>query len=89
MTDERTCIRRVSGEGEAQQIRAFLNAHDLPCELLGEALRKTHGLTIDGLGEVEVHVAPRHVDEALKLLARVDAGEMQIEDWAETDGDAP
>jgi len=75
--------------GHTPMVRLSRIGRDLPCELLGEALRKTHGLTIDGLGEVEVHVAPRHVEQALELLARVDAGEMQIEDWAEADGDAP
>jgi len=84
-----TCIQRVSGEFEAQQIKAFLGVHDIPCEFRGEALRKTHGLTLDGLGMVEIHVPLEHVERARELLARVESGEMRIEDLpatTETDG---
>ena len=40
----------ASGEMHAQQVRAFLEAAGIPTAVRGEALRHTHGLTIDGLG---------------------------------------
>lgn len=89
MAASETCIHRVSGEFEAQQIKAFLGVHDIPCEFRGEALRKTHGLTLDGLGMVEIHVPPEFVEQARDLLARVESGEMRVEDFPdsrETDG---
>ena len=78
-----TCVHRVSGEFEAQQIKAFLGAHDIPCEFRGESLRKTQGLTLDGLGMVEIHVPPAYVERARDLLARVESGEMRVEDLPE------
>jgi hypothetical protein len=74
------CVRRVSGEFEAQQVRAFLEANEVPSFMRGEALRNTHALTIDGLGEVEIHVSPEHAERARDLLARADAGDLQIEE---------
>jgi hypothetical protein len=77
-----TCVFTASGEFDAQQIKAFLQAHDIPCEFKGEALRLTHGLTLDGLGEVEVHVPPELVERARDLLARVEAGELRLDEHA-------
>jgi hypothetical protein len=74
-----TCVYTAEGEVEAQQIRAFLEANDIPCVFQGEALRKTHGLTLDGLGEVEIHVPRDYVEQARELLAKADAGELRLE----------
>jgi hypothetical protein len=74
-----TCVYTAEGEVEAQQIRAFLEANDIPCAFQGEALRKTHGLTLDGLGEVEIHVPRDYVEQAKELLAKADAGELRLE----------
>lgn len=78
MKTERTCVKTVNGEVEAQQVKAFLNAHDIPCELRGEALRTTFGFTLDGLGVVQIHVPEEYVAQARELLARVDAGELAL-----------
>ena len=75
-----TCVFVASGEIEAQQIRAFLEAHGIPCVFRGEALRKTHGLTLDGLGLVEILVSEEFAAQARELLASADAGELAIED---------
>jgi hypothetical protein len=84
MSEKETCVYKAEGEIEAQQIRAFLEANDIPCVFLGEALRKTHGLTLDGLGEVEIHVPEEFVEQAKALLASAEAGELRLE---EEDGD--
>jgi len=83
MQDDTVVVRTASGEFEAQQVRAFLEAHDIPCELHGEALRNTHGLTVDGLGRVELRVPPAHAARAEELLASVDRGDLRIDDWAD------
>lgn len=75
-----TCVFVASGEIEAQQIRAFLEAHGIPSGLRGEALRKTHGLTLDGLGQVEILVPEEFVEQARELLASADAGDLAITD---------
>lgn len=76
---EETCVHVANGEFYAQQVKAFLEAHGIACEFRGEALRTTHGFTLDGLGEVRIHVAPEHVERALGLLALVESGELDLE----------
>jgi hypothetical protein len=80
MPSKETCVHTASGETDAQHVRGFLEAHGIHSEFHGEALRNTHGLTLDGLGRVEVHVSIDRVAEARDLLARADAGELTLND---------
>jgi hypothetical protein len=89
MPTKETCVHTASGELDAQHVKAFLEAHEIPCEFHGEALRNTHGLTLDGLGRVEVHVLIERVAEARELLARADAGELMLDDSSDTSVDDP
>ena len=82
-----TCVYETEGEVEAQQVRSFLEAHGIPCVFHGESLRKTHGLTLDGLGQVAIHVPEEFVEEAKELLAKADAGELSLD--AEDEGTVP
>ena len=78
--------RRVftaNGEIQAQQVRAFLEAAGISSELRGEALRNTHGLTLDGLGMVEIVVADEDEERARELLASAERGEFRIADEGE------
>ena len=59
-------------------MRAFLEAHGIPTVVRGEALRKTHAFVLDGLGAVEIMVAPNHAADARDLIARVESGELEI-----------
>jgi hypothetical protein len=70
----------ASGEMQAQQVRAFLEAAGIKVLERGEALRKTHGLTIDGIGAVELLVDEADADRARALLAAADAGEFRLGD---------
>jgi hypothetical protein len=70
----------AQGEFEETQVRNFLAAHDIVSTTRGEALRKTHGLTLDGLGQVEILVAPEDADEARRLLDGAERGEFALED---------
>jgi hypothetical protein len=87
MSKRDTLVHTAEGEIEAQQIRAFLEANDIPCVFHGEALRKTHGLTLDGLGAVEIHVPLEHAEQAKELLAKADAGELALEAEDDIDDD--
>jgi hypothetical protein len=80
-----SCVFTAEGEMEAQQVRAFLESHDIPCRFRGEALRKTHGLTLDGLGLVEVHVPEDLVERARELLALAESGVLRLEEDEETE----
>ena len=72
----------ASGEIQAQQVRAFLEAAGIATAVRGEALRITHGLTLDGLGAVEISVAEEDADRARTLLESADAGQFRLPDDA-------
>jgi hypothetical protein len=74
------CVFVASGEVHAQQVRAFLEAAGIPAAARGEALRHTHGLTIDGLGAVEIAVEEAYARRARALLASAEAGDFRVED---------
>lgn len=79
MTEKDTCIHVAQGEFDAQQVKAFLAAHDIPCTFQGEALRNVHGFTLDGLGEVRIHVAAELVGRARELMAQAKSGELSLD----------
>ena len=82
MQDE-ICVFRASGEIQAQQIQGFLAGAGIASELRGESLRKTHGLTIDGLGMVEVVVSGGDEEQARALLASAEHGAFRLGDDAQ------
>lgn len=82
MDDERR-VFTASGEIQAQQVRGFLAAAGISSELWGESLRKTHGLTIDGLGMVEVVVSKDDEEQARALLASAEHGAFRLDDDAQ------
>jgi hypothetical protein len=70
----------ANGEMHAQQVRAFLAAAGIESAERGEALRLTHGLTLDGLGGVEILVAPADAERARALLDSAEAGTFRLGD---------
>lgn len=70
----------ANGEIQAQQVRAFLEAAGISSQLRGESLRKTHGLTLDGLGMVEILVTAVDEDRARALLASAERGLFRLND---------
>ena len=81
--DHERCVFTASGEIQAQQVRAFLEAAGISSELRGESLRKTHGLTLDGLGMVEIVVSGIDEERARALLAAAEGGEFRLADDAD------
>ena len=88
MDSELRSVFVASGEMQAQQVRAFLEAAGIATFERGEALRKTHGLTVDGLGAVEILVDESNVAQARELLDSAEAGAFRIGDDAEISSDA-
>jgi hypothetical protein len=72
-------VYTAQGEFDETQVRSFLAAHDIPTSTRGEALRHTHGLTLDGLGAVEIMVVAEHEATARRLLDQAERGEFTIE----------
>lgn len=84
MQDE-IVVFSASGEMEAQQIRGFLASAGISSALRGESLRKTHGLTIDGLGRVEIVVSKEDEEQARALLASAEQGAFRLDEDAQVD----
>jgi len=70
----------ANGEMQAQQVRAFLEASGIETLERGEALRNTHGLTIDGLGAVEIYVLAADAERARSLIESAEAGRLRLPD---------
>ena len=83
MDEQMQCVFVANGEIHAQQVRAFLEAAGIPAFVHGEALRHTHGLTLDGLGTVEILVAPKDLEQAHALLDSAEAGDFRLTDDGE------
>ena len=77
-------ISTVQGQFVEAQIKAFLEAHDIPCQLRGETLRVTHAISIDGIGAAEVLVPMALADTARDLLAQAERGELAIDEMTDT-----
>jgi hypothetical protein len=83
MDEQTRCVFVASGQIQAHQVRTFLEASGVPCILRGESLSKTHGLTLDGLGRVELLVAETDGARATTLLASAESGEFRLTDEAD------
>jgi len=86
-----TSMQRVfvaSGQVHAQQIRTFLEAAGILSVERGEALRNTHGLTVDGLGAVEILVREEDAAHAREILQSAESGDFRLGDDADTSSDA-
>jgi len=59
----------ASGQPEAQIIKGRLEIEGIPAMLRYESAGIIYGLTIDGLGQVEVQVPSTLAEEARKVLA--------------------
>ncbi len=80
---DKTSVFTANGEIQAQQVQGFLEAAGIASELRGESLRKTHGLTIDGLGMVEIVVSIEDEAQARALLASAEQGTFRLDDDAQ------
>ncbi len=73
-------ISTVQGQFQEGQLRAFLQAYDIPTQVRGETLRATHGLSAGGLGSVEILVRSTDAKTARDLIAKAERGELAIPD---------
>jgi len=78
MDGQGRCVFVANGQMQAEQVRAFLEASGVASVLRGESLTKTHGLTLDGLGRVEVLVAEADEEQARALISSAEAGEFRL-----------
>jgi hypothetical protein len=72
-------VATVQGQLEEDQIRAFLESNDIPCEVRGGMFRNVYPVNIDGIGAIEILVPKDLVDRALDLLEKADHGDLAID----------
>ena len=89
MSESLRCVFVANGRIEANQVQAFLEARGIPSAQRGETLSTTHGLTIDGLGRVEVLVADADEAAARGLLASAEGGEFRLPDDMDVNPEMP
>jgi hypothetical protein len=78
------CVRTCQGIDLAQIYRSKLEAADIPALLKYESAGLVFGLTVDGLGRVEILVPQEYAQEAEALLADLSEDELSAA-WAEED----
>jgi hypothetical protein len=82
------CVFVSNGQVQAEQVRSFLASAGIDSDIRGEALSKTHGFTLDGLGRIEILVSETDEERARALLASAEAGELALpDDWDPESGD--
>ena len=70
MEDEKWKVAHVAaGMIDANIVAGRLETEGIPVKLQYEAVGVIYGLTLDGLGKVEVMVPAEHVEQALAVLA--------------------
>ncbi|HSL22760.1 MAG TPA: DUF2007 domain-containing protein [Vicinamibacterales bacterium] len=80
MADDYRCVFVANGEIEARQVASFLEGSGIATTTRSESLQHLYGLSLDGLGRVEVLVQAADEGQALELLASAEAGELRISD---------
>ncbi len=83
--EQTRCVFVASGDMHAHQVCAFLEAAGIPTAVRGESLRHTHGLTLNGLGAVQILVAEADVEQARRLLDSAESGQFRVADGDETE----
>ena len=70
--DALVTIYKARGQPEAEIIRGRLIIEGIPAALKYESIGSVYGLTVDGLGQVEVQVPSRYVEKAKEIIAGED-----------------
>lgn len=72
--DDRDLVEvwKAQGEMEAQLVRSLLESNGIDSIFSGEALRLTHGFTLDGLAVVRILVREDDVTRACDVIAAMD-----------------
>lgn len=78
-------VATVHGPFEEAQICSFLQGNGIPVRVRGEALRRTHAITVDGIGAAQVEVPAQFAQAARELIAMADRGELELADDADED----
>ena len=68
--DRLTTVFKAANQAEAELIKGILESNSIPVLLKYESLGLVCGLTVDGLGQVEIQVPYKYVGDANNLINR-------------------
>lgn len=66
--DRLTTVFKAANQVEAELVKGMLEVNGIPALLKYESLGPVYGLTVDGLGQVEVQVPYKYVKDAGSLI---------------------
>lgn len=70
----------ANGMLEAESVKILLESFGIPAFVNQEAAGTVYGLTVGPLGEVEIVVAGEHLADAKKIIAEMNAGNLELPD---------
>jgi len=68
MADHFEVVDTVYGRQEAEILQSYLRAQDIACEISQEGAGAALGITVDGLGQVQILVPSRQREKALEAI---------------------
>lgn len=77
MPEDYVVVYVANGQLEGQMIRAFLESKGIQVVAYEESVGMTYGLTITPLGQVDIRVSEEQAEEALQILADMQAGKYE------------
>jgi hypothetical protein len=66
--DKLITVYKAANQIEAELIKGLLESEDIPALLKYESLGQVYGLTVDGLGQVDVQVPVKYSKDAEDLI---------------------
>lgn len=75
MAEKFAVVGSVFGRQEAEILQSYLRAQGLDCVLSQEGAGIAIGITVDGLGEVQILVPSPQKDQALEAIAHYRAAQ--------------
>lgn len=70
----------ANGKLEAESVRILLESFDIPAFINQESAGAVYGLSVGPMGEVDVVVPTKYIEDAKKIIAAMRAGELEEPD---------
>lgn len=70
----------ANGKLEAESVRILLESFEIPAYVNQESAGTVYGLSVGPLGEVEVVVPTKYIEDAKKVIEAMKAGELELPD---------
>ncbi len=86
IAEDQVEVLRVDGAFNAEPVLAALRANGIPAGVVGEAVGRVYGLTLDGLGVVSIVVPKEYEEQARELLAAGELHQLEVQEDDDPDG---